>query len=135
MNTKLITNLSLFGVLFGVMTSFGFIGQQFEWIGWMLFLVIAAILISKKQATQKFLNGAVAGFIFAVLFYVVQTLLLSTYLQNHPEYESQIKELAKDISPASFMIFSGMLLSTLYAAAVGLSVVGWYKFGKNEQKR
>ena len=130
MNTKLITNLGLFGVMFGAMTSFGLIAQQFEWVGWILYLVIAVLLISRQNTDKKILNGAIAGFIFAALFYTVQTLLLSSYIESHPEYETHIKNLSKEISPASFMIFSGMIISTLYAVAVGLCVAGWAKFNK-----
>ena len=61
MNTKLIINLGIFGILFGAMTSLGLAGQQFEWVGWMLFLMIAVLLINKKLSEQKFLNGAIAA--------------------------------------------------------------------------
>ncbi len=134
MNTKLITNLGLFGIMFGAMTSFGLITQQFEWVGWMLYLVIAVLLINRQKSDKKIMDGALAGFIFAALFYTMQTLLLSSYLQCHPEYEVEIIALSKDISPASFMIFSGMIVSALYAIAVGLCVLGWAKFVKKPTK-
>lgn len=127
MNSKLILNLSLFGVLFGALSSFGYL-NQFEWTGWLLFLILATIIIGKRQKEQPFLHAALSGFSFAFLFYAVQILLMSTYVQTHPDFLPQVHELSKDLAPQSFMIFSGMIFSTLFAIVSGLFTYGFRMF-------
>ncbi len=109
------------------MSSFGLLGQN-EWIGWLLFLILASVLISKRQREQQFLHGALAGFAFSALLYATQTFLLQTYIQTHSEFIGQVKELSKDISPASFMMFSGMIFSAVFGLVVGMFTLGMTRF-------
>jgi hypothetical protein len=132
MNIKLVGNLGLFGVLFGALSSFGYV-NQFEWVGWLVFLVLAPVLIRSQQKEKLFLPGAVAGFLFAFAFYAMQLILMTTYTQTHPDFLRQVQELSRDLTPQSFMIFSGMIFAAIYGVVTGLFTIGLQKFSRHEK--
>jgi uncharacterized membrane protein len=131
MNIRLIINLSLPGLLLGVLTSFGYL-VNFEWIMWIAFWGVSAIIINKKQNSKKLLHAFVIGCIFSLLVHLAQLALLDIYLTHNPGYEESLRTFSKDMSAKQFILNIGILLSLVNGAVLLLCTYGVkYFYGRN----
>lgn len=130
MNSKLLINTALFGVVFGALNSFGIISENYEWIFWFGFLIFCAFMLKRKLKKDFLIQGIATGFVFSVLVYVTQSLLIENYCIVHPDYVKQVRELSSTISISGYMMFSGLIISAIYAVAAGAFSLGLVKFSK-----
>ncbi|MBI2420112.1 MAG: hypothetical protein HYV28_19800 [Ignavibacteriales bacterium] len=123
MNFKLIMNLSLFGLLAGSLNVFALTAGN-DWVIWVLFWILASMLLKKKVAEKFFLHAFITGALFTLLAYFVQILLFDLYVANNPVIQSTISSLEPEVHPKTYFISIGLLLALGNGLILGLIALG-----------
>ena len=129
MNWKLIFFLSLFGIVMGLLSIFGFT-RGIEWILWIVIAVICAAVISKKQSPKYFAHGLVTGLLDGVYNGIIQSAFYSMYLQNNPESIEGFRQ--SPVNPRFFVLLMGPLIGLIYGCVIGFFAVLYAKVSKRK---
>ncbi|NUN08217.1 MAG: hypothetical protein HUU54_03485 [Ignavibacteriaceae bacterium] len=127
-NTKLVLNLSMFGVILGVFSTMGF-ALGWEWVLWLVGWAGMSLVISKKQKEKYFIHGFSAGFLFAFIVSLIKILLYDIYIENHPYLISQF-ETNQVNNPRMYIISFGVITAVFSGLITGVMTLGFRKFLK-----
>ncbi len=122
LNWKLLKKLSLLGVVMGIATVWGWVGN-YEGLAWFLLAVICALVIGRKVRRQHFPHGLLAGAIASLIAQIFQVIFFPAYLANSLEHTADFNQLPIDFPPRLLLA----LLAPFIAAASGivLGVMSW----------
>ena len=117
MNLK-IWSLTLFGVLIGLLTSFGIV-QNYPLFIWIIIAVICGIVIAKSADTQLFVKGVVVGLFIGIFFVLIQYFMFDTYLLNNPNSLDGFKQITTNLAPQYVILFSGPFFGIGFGLLIG----------------
>ncbi|HRI86540.1 MAG TPA: hypothetical protein PK536_13940 [Ignavibacteria bacterium] len=120
MNWKLILQLSLFGLLMGILSVFGLIPNGFELIPWIIIAVLSALAISKKTDKLIFTHAVIAGLFMGILTSVIQAVFFDTLLKNNPDTLDGFKEIPTAMEPQYVLLFTGPFIGIIFGLVIGL---------------
>ncbi|MBK9332962.1 MAG: hypothetical protein IPM96_11300 [Ignavibacteria bacterium] len=130
MNWKLILQLSLFGLLMGILSVFGLIPGGFELIPWIIIAVISALAISRNTNKLMFTHAVMAGLFMGIITSVVQAIFFDTLLKNNPDSLDGFKEIPTAMEPQYVLLFTGPFIGIIFGLFIGLLAVIFKKVRK-----
>jgi hypothetical protein len=119
MNWQLILSLSLLGVVMGLVSVFGFMGNQI-WVLWLCMAAFCAWQFARKTRHNLFLHGFYLGIFVGVCASWVQAIFLPTYISNNPQMVEAINDLPHDLHPAFVLLIMGPIIGAASGIIVGL---------------
>ncbi len=124
MNWKLIFSLSLFGIIMGSLSLFGYT-QGIEWILWLASGLFIAFLIAKYAPKRVFMHGLWVGVIQGILKSLVAFAGWDLYTKhNDMESFNQPSQLTDNF----MMLIIGIVIGSVYGVILGLISVFFKKF-------
>jgi hypothetical protein len=122
MNWKLISYLSLYGLVMAFATVF-WVPTRIEPIFWLIIFIACAWLIAKKCDEHFFWHGFLVSLANSVWITCIHFSLFDAYMQNHPEMAQMNASLPAILSPRVWMLVMG----PFYGAAFGL-ILGFFSW-------
>jgi hypothetical protein len=119
MNTRLILQLSLFGIAMAIASAF-WIPSNVEPIIWLIIFIICAYIIAKKCEGNYFLNGFLVSIINSVWVTSAHIIFFRPYLLNHPQQAEMIAKSTFHESPRLMMLMTGPVIGVLSGLVLGL---------------
>ena len=119
MNTKLIFQLSLFGLAMAIATVF-WIPSNIEPIFWVVIFIICAYLIAKKTTGKYFLHGLLVSIVNSVWITAAHIIFVSTYLSNHPQQVEMMAKMPLPTHPRIMMLITGPIIGIISGLILGL---------------
>lgn len=119
MNTKLIFQLSLFGLFMAIATVY-FIPSNVEPICWLAIFIFCAYFIAKRCTGKYFLTGLCVSLVNSVWITAAHILLFQTYIQNHPQKAEMMSKMPLPDSPRIMMLGTGPLVGLISGLILGL---------------
>ena len=119
MNTKLIFQLSLFGLAMAFATVY-IIPSNIEPFCWVVIFVICAYLIAKMCTGKYFLHGLYVSLLNAVWITTVHILLFDQYIINHPKEAEMMTRMPIPDSPRLMMLITGPVIGLVSGCVLGL---------------
>ncbi len=127
MNWQLILTLSLLGVVLGLASVFGFMGNQ-VWVLWVLVAAFCAWQFARKTSANLFLHGFYLGIFVGVCASWVQAIFLPTYITNNPRMVEAFNDLPHDLHPAYVLLIMGPIIGAVSGIVIGLFAIAAGKF-------
>lgn len=118
MNVKRIASLSLFGVAVGVAGVLGWLGS-FGLLVWLVFMVVAAVVIGRGGGGRHFLHGFLVGLVAWLIAIVLQVAFFETYLGNNPQAAISFAQLPTSMEPQLVCLVVGSILGLVIGALLG----------------
>ena len=118
MNWRLITSLSLFGIVLGIASVFGFTSGR-EWLAWLCIGVYSAWRFANRSREELFLHGFYLGILTGCFSSVIQALFISTYLTNNPRMIEALNALPQGLHPAAVVLIMGPIIGTVSGVVFG----------------
>ncbi|HMS65426.1 MAG TPA: hypothetical protein PKD83_09265 [Ignavibacteria bacterium] len=118
MNLKIWT-LTLFGVVMGLAYVYGFT-QGFEWLLWILVVLICGAVIAKAADSQIFVKGVVVGLFIGIFCAVIQSVMFNTYLLNNKNSLDGFKQIPVSMEPQYVLLFAGPFMGIFIGLVIGL---------------
>ncbi|MBA4408394.1 MAG: hypothetical protein C0397_03095 [Odoribacter sp.] len=122
MNSKLIFQLSLFGLAMAFATVY-FIPSNIEPLFWLAIFVLCAYLIAKNCTEKYFLHGLSVSLVNAVWITTVHIILFDTYIANHPQEAAMMAKMPLPDSPRIMMLGTGPLVGLISGLVLGLFAI------------
>jgi len=119
MNTKLIVQLSLFGLLMGVGTVF-LIPSTVEPFFWLVIFLISAYAIARSGTGSPFLHGVLVGLANCVWVTGAHILLFHQYAARHPQEMQMMATMPLPRHPRVMMLLMGPLIGLASGIILGL---------------
>ncbi|HMH33328.1 MAG TPA: hypothetical protein VK543_09880 [Puia sp.] len=119
MNTKLIFQLSLFGLAMAFATVY-FIPSNVEPLCWLAIFIICAYLIAKNCTGKYFLHGLYVSLLNSVWITAAHILLFNQYIANHPKEAEMMTRMPMPDSPRLMMLITGPLIGLVSGCVLGL---------------
>jgi len=119
MNSKLIFQLSLFGLAMAFATVY-FIPSNIEPLCWLVIFALCAYLIAKNCTEKYFLHGLSVSLLNAVWITATHILLFDTYMANHPQEAAMMAKMPLPDSPRLMMLGTGPLVGLVSGLVLGL---------------
>lgn len=117
MNWIVIMLLSLFGIIMGVLSIKGFT-QKIEPVLWLLFGIVAALVLSKNIEQKVFLHGLLVGVIWGTLNGIVQSVFFETYLASNMAIKESFTKITF-MKPRIFVLITGPVIGLFAGLIVG----------------
>ncbi len=118
MNWKLILSLSLFGLLMGVASLFGWT-RGIEPLLWFIIFVLYAWWIAKNCTRLHFLHGFLASVLNGTWMGILQSAFYSTYINHNPEILERFKTLPPGVNPRALMLVIGLIAGVIFGVVAG----------------
>ena len=118
MNWKLTLLLSLFGVVMGFASIFGWI-QGLEPFLWPLIGITCAIWIATKAPARHFLHGFLVGLIGGGVAPLIQALFFDTYIAHSREFAESLSRLPSGLRPRAFVFLLVPIIALISAGLLG----------------
>ncbi len=134
LNSKLILNLSLYGVLVGIAGVMGFV-RNVEWTLWFIGWAGASAIVAKKCRMNYFLNSFVTGFLIAFLSELIKVALFDTYTENNPRFLQNLTDNRYDVDPKMYIISLGLITAIFSGLVTGFLTLGFRKFFPEKVKK
>jgi hypothetical protein len=119
MNSRLILQLSMFGLAMGLATVY-FIPSNIEPAFWLAIFLVSAYVIARACATKRFLHGFLLGLANCVWITGSHVLLAGTYLANHAKEAEMMKQMPISASPQLLMLITGPIVGIVSGIVIGL---------------
>jgi hypothetical protein len=119
MNSKLIVQLSLFGVVMAIVTVY-FIPSYIEPFFWLAIFIVCAFYIAKYCSEKYFLNGLCVSLLNAVWITSAHILLFDKYITNHVQEAAMIAKMPLPDSPRLMMLLTGTVIGIISGLILGL---------------
>jgi thiamine transporter ThiT len=117
MNWKLIISLSLFGVVMGGLSLFGYTQHGIEPVLWILTGLFFSYLIAKYAPKRVFMHGLWVGILEGIIKSIITFAGWNTYIQhNNMEAFSQPAPLSANL----FTLIIGIVIGSVYGVILGL---------------
>ena len=131
MNSKLIFQLSLFGLAMAIATVY-WIPSSIEPALWLGIFIICAYIIAKRATGRYFLHGfyvSLANCVWITLFHVI---LFDKYISLHPDILENMANMPMPEHPRRMMLVVGPVIGVASGLVLGLfSFVASKIFKKN----
>jgi hypothetical protein len=134
-NWKLISLLSLFGIMMGIISVFGLI-KNTEWILWIFIGVISASVMARFVKKRHFSHGFYLGMLNVLLATSVQVIFFSEFLSNNSQFAERLESISISMEERLFFlllapgvgVLSGLVMGTMtFSAAKFISSVSGQK--------
>jgi hypothetical protein len=132
MNTKLIFQLSLFGLAMAFATVY-FIPSNIEPLCWLVIFIICAYIIAKQCTGNYFLHGLYVSLLNAVWITATHILLFDTYIAGHPQEAAMMTKMPLPESPRLMMLLTGPIVGLISGVVLGLFAFAASKLIKRKQ--
>ena len=119
MNSKLIFQLSLFGLAMAFATVF-WIPTNIEPVCWLLIFAVCAYLIAKRSPGKYFLHGFLVSLVNCVWITAAHVGLYSSYMAHHPEMAAMSARMPLPDHPRLMMALTGPVFGILSGLVLGL---------------
>lgn len=119
MNWKLILMLSLFGLLMGVASLFGWT-RGIEPLLWFVIFILYAWWIAKNCTRLHFLHGFMASVVNGIWMGILQSVFYSTYINHNPEILERFKTLPPGVNPRILMLVIGLIAGIIFGLVAGV---------------
>lgn len=119
MNSKLIFQLSLFGLAMAISTVY-WVPSNIEPIFWLLVFIVCAYFIAKKCTGKFFLHGFFVSLVNSVWVTAAHVILYNTYVASHPEETNMMAQMQIPINPRIMMLITGPIIGVLSGLVLGL---------------
>jgi uncharacterized protein YneF (UPF0154 family) len=119
MNTKLIFQLSLFGLAMAIATVF-WIPSNIEPAFWLVIFIICAYLIAKKTTGKYFVHGFLVSIVNCVWITAAHIIFYDTYIANHTQEANMVSQMHVDINPRIMMLITGPIIGIVSGLVLGL---------------
>ncbi len=119
MNWQLILSLSLLGVVMGLVSVFGFMGNE-VWLMWFCVGAFCAWQFARKTHHNRFLHGFYLGIFAGVCASWVQAIFLSTYISNNPQMREAFNTLPQNRHPVFVVLIMGPIVGAVSGIVFGL---------------
>jgi len=119
MHTKLLFQLSCFGIFMGIGSVF-FLPTQSEPFIWLLIFMVCAYFIGKKCREELFLHGMMIGLLQGIVQTLFHILFYHTYSTSHLDETALINQFGMSESPRSMMIILGLIFGMVGGIIIGI---------------
>jgi uncharacterized membrane protein len=119
MNTKLILQLSLFGLVMAIGTVY-FIPSSVEPFLWLAIFLVCAYIIAKQCTGKYFLHGFMVSLVNCVWVTSAHILLYTTYIANHPQEAAMMSSGPMPTHPRLMMLITGPIIGVISGLVLGL---------------
>jgi len=119
LNTKLIFQLSLFGLVMAIATVF-WIPGKIEPAFWLPIFVICAYIIAKRAPGKYFLHGFLVSLVNCVWVTSAHVIFYPTYISNHADELAMMANMPMPEHPRRMMLIFGPLFGILSGLILGL---------------
>lgn len=119
MNWKAVFQLSLYGLIMGVLTVF-VIPPTTEPFGWLLIFLVCAYSIAKHALPHPFLHGLAIGVLNSVWVTSAHVLLFNQYVANHAKELEMMKTMPMGDRPRMMMAVTGPIIGIVSGIVLGI---------------
>jgi len=121
MNLKLISQLSVFGLIMAFST-IALIPPHFEFIFWIAIFIFCAYVIAKRCAGGYFLHGFLTGVANCVWISAIHLMFYQSYMANHPDMGTMNNSMPAALQdhPRMLATISGLFIGLISALILGL---------------
>ena len=130
-NTKLIFQLSLFGLAMGFATVY-IIPSNVEPIFWIAIFVFCAIVIARQCHNRYFLHGFLVSMLNSVWITTIHIILFEDYVVNHSNELQMMEKFPLPYSMRISMLMIGPVIGAISGIVLGLLCVIASKIIKNK---
>jgi hypothetical protein len=117
MNTKLILQLSLFGLAMAFATVF-VIPSTVEPLCWLAIFVVCAYLIARRAPGSYFLHGLLVGILNSVWITSAHVLLFDQYIARHAREAEMMAQIP--LAPKVMMLVTGPIIGVVSGIVLGI---------------
>ena len=117
MNSKLVFQLSLFGLAMAFATVF-FIPANVEPLCWLVIFLICAYIIAVRQTSRPFLNGLAIGVVNSIWITSAHVAFYTRYIAAHPREAEMVRN--APLSPRLMMALIGPVIGVISGAVLGV---------------
>lgn len=117
MNWTVIFLLSSAGLIMGLLSINGFT-QKIEPFLWLLFGVIAGLVLSRNIDHKTFLHALLTGLFWGVLNGIIQSAFFDQYLAHNPNLQERFKQ-STFIRPRYFVLVTGPVIGLITGLVLG----------------
>lgn len=121
MNWTIILLLASFGLVMGLLSIHGYT-QKLEPFLWLLFGIVASLVISKNIHNKPFLHALLIGLFWGVLNGVIQSLFFDQYLTNNPNVQERFQQ-SRFIPARHLVLITGPLIGLI--TGIVLAGLAW----------
>lgn len=132
MNTKLIFQLSLFGLAMGIATVF-WIPSKIEPFFWLGIFVLCAYLVARNASGKYFLHGFLVSVVNSVWITLAHIVLFESYVAHHPVEAEMTKGMPR--SPQLMMLIRGPTIGIVSGLVLGLFALVASKIRKKSAEK
>ena len=129
MNSKLIFQLSLFGLAMGIATAF-VIPSNIEPAFWLVIFIVCAYIIAKRLPTKHFIHGLLLGLANSVWITAAHVLLFDRYIAGHAQEAAMMSSMPLPTSPRLMMALVGPVVGIISGVVIGVFALVAGKFSK-----
>lgn len=124
LNTRLIGNLSLLGMIPGIVEVSGF-HPDFVWIFWLAFWIFVSAVVTRRIKQKQFIHSALIGAFAYMISAGVKMLGLDIGSGSFISYSPQIPE---GTNPRIYIASIGILVAVINALVTGFFQLSYKKF-------
>jgi len=117
MNSKLVFQLSLFGLAMAFATVF-FIPANVEPLCWLVIFLICAYIIAVRQTSRPFLNGLAIGVVNSIWITSAHVAFYARYIASHQREAEMVRN--APLSPRLMMALTGPVIGVISGAVLGV---------------
>jgi hypothetical protein len=117
MNWTVIILLSSFGLAMGLLSIKGYT-QKVEPFLWLLFGVIASLVLSKNVDNKTFLHALIIGLFWGMLNGITQSAFFDQYLANNTNLKERFKQ-SSFMRPRYFVLVTGPIIGLITGLVLG----------------
>ncbi|MEW6470138.1 MAG: hypothetical protein AB1458_14550 [Bacteroidota bacterium] len=126
-NWKLITGLSLIGLVIALATTYGLITMRAEQIVWIVVLMFNAFVVAKICSGKYFLHDLLVSLANCVWITGIHFILMDTYISHNPDYLEMLHQLPMPERPRLMALMMGPLIGLVFGIVQGLIALGFSK--------
>ncbi len=132
MNWKLISYLSLFGLIMAFAT-ISWIPEKMEPVFWLIIFIMCAYWIARKCTGLYFWNGLMVSLFNSVWITAAHIFFYGTYMANHPSMSSMNVHMPLPDHPRLMMLIMGPVFGLGSGIVLGLFAFVASKLVKNRE--
>ncbi len=122
LNTKLLINISLIGMLPGIAEILG-LHADFVWMFWFAIWIFTAAVVTKRIKEKQFIHAAIAGFSAYIISVLVKILAFDV-----AGGEGMPSQLPDGTNPRIYIASLGIISAIICGLAAGFLQMGYKKF-------
>jgi purine-cytosine permease-like protein len=119
LDTKLILQLSLFGLAMAFATVF-VVPSNVEPVFWLVIFVVCAVVIARRRPDRHFVHGFLVSLANCVWITGAHILLFDSYIERHPQEAAMMKSMPLPDAPRLMMLMTGPIVGIVSGLVLGL---------------